>query len=82
MKKYLHVKNGRVAAISLEGESIQLYGAIVEVPYEEAYGVGDVYPRGSEAPTAPVRDVNATKPTGDVPTAIGSNAPKRKSKAE
>lgn len=75
--KFLHVKNGAVVAISLEGESIQPYGQIVEVPYADAYSVGDAYPRGGE-PVAPVRDVNATKPSGAVPKTIGGGAPKRK----
>jgi hypothetical protein len=74
--KFLHVKNGAVVAISLEGESVQPYGQIVEVPYADAYSVGDAYPRGGE-PATPVRDVNATKPSGAVPKTLGG-APKRK----
>lgn len=76
--KFLHVKNGAIVAISLEGESIQPYGQIVEVPYADTYAVGDAYPRGAE-PVGLVRDVNATKPTGAVPKSIGGGgAPKRK----
>jgi hypothetical protein len=75
-QKTLHVKNGFIVAISLEGETIQPYGALVQVDYDEPYGVGDTYPRGSEPAPAPVRDLNATKPSGKVPKAIGSGAKK------
>lgn len=79
--KYLHVKNAAIVAISLEGESIQPYGAIVEVPYDDEYSVGDVYPRDA-VPVSTARDVTATKPAGDVPATLGgTEAPKRKPKA-
>lgn len=44
-KKILHVKDGRVTAVSLPEESLtRLYGEPVEVPLDGPGAVGDAYP--------------------------------------
>lgn len=55
-KKYLHVKDGRVVAITLEGEIVPAYGEVHEVPLDAKVGVGDSF----EAPAA--EPVEAPKP--------------------
>ena len=43
-KKYLHVKDGIVKAVTLEGEKTTSYGEVIEVAVESEVGVGDAYP--------------------------------------
>ena len=42
-KKYLHVKEGVVKAITLEGERTPPYGEVIEVALDAEIGVGDAY---------------------------------------
>ncbi|PPE71484.1 hypothetical protein IS481_12100 [Caldimonas thermodepolymerans] len=70
-KKYLHIRENVVVAITLPGESFMQYGAIVEVPFDTKVGVGDVYPEGAKREAA-ITDVNAAKQEGT------AEAPKRK----
>jgi hypothetical protein len=78
--KTLHVKNGVIAAITMEGESFQAYGQLHVVGFDEEYGVGDTFPRDAR-PATVVCDVNATKPEGVTPKTLGGS-PKRKPAAE
>ena len=52
-KKILHVKDGRVVAVSLSDEpNTRLYGEAVETELDSPFGVGDAYPPSADAPKA------------------------------
>jgi hypothetical protein len=65
-KKILHVKDGRVAAVSLPEESLsRVYGTLVEVPLDGPGAVGDAYPFEAAEP-APVEPA-PVEPKGKKP---------------